>query len=125
MWKLDQTSVVYSTDTQENPVTVSSSGEEHVLVKLLTSNPAPANSAVGESESTERSSAGSDVIAKLLTTPTSGIVSPAVAVGAYVLANIQIGGFRKIEPRPGSEEMKTQESEETSEDQNKTPNGKR
>lgn len=124
MWKLDQSPTVYSTtDTQES--SVSSSGEEQVLVRLLTGNSVPSGTSTNESSSVGRDSNGGDAIAKLLTTSTSGIVPPTVTVSAYVLASVQTGGFRKIEPRPGSEHIKTQETFGLSEDQYRFSSAKR
>ena len=52
------------------------------------------------------SSSGADVLTKLLTGSSSA--SPAVSVGAYLLASVQLSSpFRKIEPKPAMDEART------------------
>ena len=79
-------------DSASNPVlesTIVGGGEDHVLVKLLTS--------TGDVSS----SSGGEVLTKLLTgSSSSTVVTPTVSVGAYLLTNFQSPGFRKIEPKP-------------------------
>ena len=118
MWKVGQSPAVYSADTPESSGT--SSGEDHVLVRLLTSNPVSSGSTVGETSSAERVSNGNEVNVKASGTQT-------IAVSAYVLASIQVGGFRKIEPRPGTDDIRTQSQEtiRVTDDQARHPGAKR
>lgn len=99
LWS-DQSSEQDSTPAPILDSTLIGGAEDHVIVKLLTTN----NSA---------SSNGSEVLTKLLT----GSSAPtAITVGTTILlSNVQTQGLRKIEPKPADSGIDSEKVEAESE----------
>lgn len=75
-------------------------GEDHVIVKLLTTSSVPASS-------------GSEVLAKLLTGSAAQGTAVAVATtGGLVLGSLPVQGLRKIEPKPAESENENEKLSE-------------